>query len=119
MPIYFKYKPGQAVYCKFPREENPNIIDDRPGLILSSIEKNDSPYYKIAKMTKTDNSNKFVGVFVKMKSKEGIKMNLNYDTFIHLEHIEEIPEFGIRRLMGICIIFDQVKKKCYDSGITI
>lgn len=70
-------------------------------------------------MTKTDNSGRFPGLFVDMKSEAGMKMRLDYDTFIHLGRIEEIPEFGIRRLKGICILFDEIKKKCFDSNIKI
>ncbi|MCS6975116.1 MAG: hypothetical protein N2044_03675 [Cyclobacteriaceae bacterium] len=96
-------------------------MDDRPGLILSCKEKFDKPYYKIAKMTKTDNSHRFAGLFIRKDTKEGISMNLDFDTFIHLGRIEEIPEFGIRRLKGVCPmpIFDQIKKLCSDSGIDI
>lgn len=119
MPLFFKFRPGQVVYCKFPREEDPSTLDDRPGLILSTIEKSGSKYYRVAKMTKTNNSHRFTGIWVEMNSRAGKSMSLDYDTFIHLERVEEIPEFGIRRPKSICPIFNEVIQKCKEKGITI
>ncbi len=119
MPVKFKYKIGQSVYCKFPQEDNLNVLQDRPGLILTAFEKRGMAVYKIAKMTKTDNSSKFLGYHILKNSKEGNRMNLNFDTFIHLGRIEEIPEVFIRRLQGYCIIIDEIRKKCEQNNINI
>ena len=119
MPLFFKFRPGQVVYCKFPREEDPSLLEDRPCLILSALEKSGAKYYRVAKMTKTNNSHRFIGIWVLMNSRSGRSMSLDYDTFIHLERIEVVPEFGIRRLKSICSIFEDVVQKCKENDITI
>lgn len=106
----FRHKPGHVVYCSFPQEDNPEIIQDRPALVLDCFEQGGDRLYRVAKMTKTNNSHKFKGMWIEKESKEGKSMRLSYDTFIHLERIIVIPEYGIRRLMGFCTCFEEILK---------
>lgn len=115
VPVY-KYKAGQIVYCRFPYLNDPGD-KDRPGLILSSYHINGECFYRIAKLTKTNQTGKYHGKFVLKDSKEGKAMRLEYDSFFHLERIVSLPEVGIRRLMSICSIFSEIKNLCKEKGI--
>ncbi len=114
-----KYKVGQAVYCLFPFADDEGQSKDRPAIILGVIIENNKVQYQVAKLTKTNQTGRFKGIWINTESKKGKTLGLSFDSFIHLQQIISVPEFAIRRLMGNCSFMDEIKIYCSDNGIQL
>lgn len=89
-----KFQPGDVVSCYFPHEEDPNTTDWRPALVVDSYYVANQPFYRLVKITKTNNSHKYSGKWILARSEEGRLMRLTYDSFIHFGRIADVPDYG-------------------------
>ena len=111
------YRVRDSVECRIPHEENPSNYDYRAGLILKELPNNE---FAIAKVTKTDRRGKNPGIWIERNSMEGRNMKLKYDSFIQLDRIVVVQQYGIRRLFGACsqVLLETIKEVCTKEGIS-
>jgi hypothetical protein len=109
------YQAGDVVFCRFPIEEDPVRFTKRPALVLRTLPNN---HFRIAKITSTDRRGQCVGLWITQLSHAGRKMKLRTDSFLNLSRIEDVPDFAIIRLMGICPIMKEVDKQCKRGNIS-
>lgn len=107
-----KFLPGDVVSCFFPQEEDPSITDWRPALVIDSFWQGNQAFYRLVKITRTNNSHRFAGKWVTASSKEGRSMKLTDDSFIHYKRVASVPDFGNGniRYRGTCPqnLFDEI-----------
>lgn len=114
-----KYRVGDVVYVNFPLQEDPSQVIDRPALVLATLTQSGRPYYRLAKITKHNKSDRFVGKWITKDSKVGKTMRLDFDSFVDLENITTVGEFGIRRLKGTCTVVADIIRMCQENSINI
>jgi hypothetical protein len=114
--VQFKYKPGQVVNVWFPQ-------DDRgpkpcPGLVLSCYD-DFGPHYRIARLTKQNQTGRYVGMWIMKDSRHGKNMRIDMNSYINLDTIAELPEDMIKRGIGLCSCFDEIRQLAKDNGIAL
>lgn len=118
MPIY---KAGDVVLCRFPLAEDPLKWTTRLALVLKVIPNpagSGAPIFVIAKITTTDLRERYPGRWVEKFSKEGMKMHLDYDSFIRVSDPATVPLTAFIRLIGNCDFMDEIEDLCTQNNIT-
>ena len=105
------YQPGEVIWARLPYQDNPAKSKIRPVLVLS-IES--ETLVKVSKITKTNYSKKYRGVWIEHDSSVGKEMGLNCDSFIDLDTIVIIPTsniIGLKSPVGEYHELDELLRK--------
>jgi hypothetical protein len=100
--------PGDMFLIPFPLKDNIFESKARPVVVLRD---EGNGCFLIAPVTGTNLTGKKRGLWISKDSPAGIKMKLQKDSFVVVDHCIKWPSFGLHDYWGHCPCVDELLKK--------